>query len=367
MTLTTVETYRLDPLCLVRVIDADGVDGWGQTAPFLPHLTEQVLHELAAPCVLGREGDDIEAIVRAILERHYKFTGTFLYRAVGGIDTALWDLRAKRAGLSVCELLGGRPRPVAVYGSSMRRDTSPEQEAERMAALHERNGFGAFKIRIGPRLGMDGDPAGAEARTRALVPRVRAALPKSVKLFADANGSYDARRAVEVGRWLADEGVSCFEEPCPHTDPHATAEVRRQLEGVIDIAGGEQDYLPAVWRLMLDLHAVDILQPDVMYNGGVCLTRELARLAEQRGRQVMPHSANRSLLQIFTLHLMASLPNAAPWMEYSIETTPWTDDLFTPPPQITAGEMRFPDGPGWGVRLNRDRLAQAQCRISRPD
>jgi len=367
MTITTVETYRLPPLCLVRVIDADGAVGWGQTAPFLPHLTEQVLHELAAPCVLGREGDDIEAIVRAILERHYKFTGTFLYRAVGGIDTALWDLRAKRAGLSVCELLGGRPRPVAVYGSSMRRDTTPEQEARRMAALHERDGLGAFKIRIGPRLGMDGDPAGAQARTRALVPRVRAALPDSVKLFADANGSYDVKHAVDIGRWLADEGVSCFEEPCPHTDPHATAEVRSRLGGVIDIAGGEQDYLPAVWRLLLDLHAVDILQPDVMYNGGVCLTREVARLAAERNLSVMPHSANRSLLQVFSLHLIAALPNAAPFMEYSIEDNPWTDNLFTPMPRITAGQMPFPQGPGWGISIHPDQLAQAQRRVSRID
>ncbi len=364
MAIEVIETYRLDHLCIVRVIDQDGAEGWGQTAPFKPDITEEVLHAMVPRWVLGQTGEDIEAIVNTILERNYKFTGTFLYRAVGGIDTALWDLKAKRAGVSVCALLGGTPRPIAVYGSSMSRATTAEEEAERMLAWHERCGYGAFKIKVGPRLGRDDDPAGAEARTRALVPRVRAALPASVKLFADANGSYDANRAAEVGRWLADEGVTCFEEPCPHTDLHATAEARRQLQGIITVTGGEQDYLPAIWRLMVDLPAVDILQPDVMYNGGVCRTLAVARLAAERGHLVMPHASNRSMLQVFTQHLMAALPNAAPFMEYSIEDNAWNDHLYTPKPPIVAGQLPFPTGPGWGVTVNPDWLAKAERRVS---
>ncbi len=69
-------------------------------------------------------------------------------RAIGGLDTALWDLHGKIEGKSVCELLGGKPRPIRVYGSSMSRDIKPHDEAERLSNLQQSHGFTAFKIRI---------------------------------------------------------------------------------------------------------------------------------------------------------------------------------------------------------------------------
>lgn len=364
MPITRLETFRHSHACLVRVTDDAGAVGWGQTAPYNVDLTEEFLHRVVAPWVLGREGDDIDAIVNKALDRNYKFMGTFLYRAVAGADTALWDLKARRAGVSVGELLGGKRRAVPVYGSSMRRDNSPEAEVQRIVQAHHERGFRAFKIKIGPRLGNDDDPAGAEQRTRSLVPLVRRSLPDSVQLFADANGSYDTARAIDMGRFLADHGFTQYEEPCPHTDVHATARVTAALTGVITVTGGEQDYVPALWQLIINLKAVHIVQPDLLYNGGICRTLAVARLASDHGIAVLPHAANHAPQQVFTLHLMAALPHAAPFMEYSLEHTDWTHDLYTPAPLVHDGAIAFPSGPGWGFTPHPDWLARASHRIS---
>src|SRR4029078_9678229 len=91
------------------------------------------------------------------LEAQHKFPGSYVCRALAGVDTALWDLRARRAGVPVCTLAGGAPRALPAYASSMRRDITPAAEAERLAALQAEHGFDAFKIRVGREGGQDRD------------------------------------------------------------------------------------------------------------------------------------------------------------------------------------------------------------------
>jgi L-alanine-DL-glutamate epimerase-like enolase superfamily enzyme len=144
-------------VCLVRVVADDGLEGWGQAAPYNADITAHVVHRQVAPHVLGEEADAIERLSEVIPEREHKFPGSYLYRALAGVDTALWDMRAKRAGVGVCALLGGTPRAYPVYASSMRRDIRPEEEAERFVELRERCGFEAFKFRVGKECGHDED------------------------------------------------------------------------------------------------------------------------------------------------------------------------------------------------------------------
>src|SRR3970282_595094 len=101
---------------------------WAQVSPSTAHITALVLHRQVAPHALGHDALDIDGLVALIPEREHKFPGSYLRRALAGLDTALWDLRGKLEGRSVCELLGGRPRPFPVYASSMRRDITPEDE-----------------------------------------------------------------------------------------------------------------------------------------------------------------------------------------------------------------------------------------------
>jgi len=363
MRIEQIETYATQDVALVCVRTDDGGEGWGQVAPYNADITARVVHRQVAPHALGADPDSLDSIIAETLEREYKFPGSYLARAIGGLDTAVWDLLGKRAGTSVCELLGGSPRPFPVYASSMRRDIEPAEEAERLAALRNEHGFRAFKIRIGKECGHDRDEWAG--RTEALVPAVREALGDDVALLVDANGCYTPSRAIEVGRFLEAHGVVHFEEPCPYWELEWTAEVASALD--LSVAGGEQDCLLTTWRRMVELGAVDVVQPDVCYLGGVSRTLAVARLAEVAGLPVVPHSANLTLVTVFERHVMGALPNAGPYVELSIEPDayyPWQRGIYTPELVVRDGLVQIPEGPGWGVEIEPDWLSRAERRVT---
>lgn len=360
MRITSIETFSTRQVCMVRVRTEDGSEGYGQTAPFNADISATVLHRQIAPRALGADAMAVDALVDRCIEGNYKFPWSYVCRALAGVETALWDLRGKREGKSVCELLGGRPRPVAAYGSSMRRDITPEDEAERLARLMDSHGYRAFKIRIGKVCGHDQDQW--PGRTEELVPTVRKAIGDDTALLVDANSCYTPARAIEVGRMLEDNGVCHLEEPCPYWELEWTAEVAKALD--VPVAGGEQDNCLAQWRRMIAMAAVDIVQPDVCYVGGLTRALRVAKSAEEAGLPCVPHSANRSMVTVFTLHMLGAIPNAGPHLEFSIEPSGWTQELFSPPLEARDGNVAIPDGPGWGVDVNPAWLGQAERQVS---
>jgi L-alanine-DL-glutamate epimerase-like enolase superfamily enzyme len=349
---------------LVRVTAEDRAQGWGQTAPYNADITARILHRQVAPHALGEDGDGIEALTERILEREHKFPGSHLCRALAGLETALWDLRGKRAGRSVCELLGGTPRPLPVYGSSMRRDITPDEEAQRFARLREQHGYRAFKFRIAKEVGHDQDEW--PGRTEEIVSAVRKELGDEAHLMVDANSCYSPAKAIEVGRLLEAHGVAHYEEPCPYWELEWTREVTEALD--IDVAGGEQDCFLPQWRRMIETHAVDVAQPDICYVGGLTRALQVVEMARAAGIPVTPHSANLSLVTVFTLHLVGAIANPGPFVEFSIEGPdyyPWQDGLFTPALVAVDGAVATPDGPGWGVEIEPDWLKAADYSVSR--
>ncbi|HXY45704.1 MAG TPA: mandelate racemase/muconate lactonizing enzyme family protein [Acidimicrobiales bacterium] len=363
-TISAIETYATEELAIVRVLTDDGGEGFGQVAPFNADITSSVLHRQVAPHALGADADDIAALVAAIPEKEHKFPGSYLCRALAGLDTALWDLRGRRAGQSVCELLGGSPRRFPVYASSMRRDITPGDEAARLARLREKGGFAAFKFRIGRECGHDADEW--PGRTEAIVPAVRRALGDDAVLLVDANSAYTPARAIDVGHLLEDHGVCHLEEPCPYWELEWTAEVARALS--LDVAGGEQDWSLSQWRRIISMRAVDVVQPDVCYVGGLTRAAAVAAMAQDAGMPCVPHSANLSLVTVFALHLMGAIGNAGPYVEFSIEPDeyyPFQAGLFEPSLAVHDGTVAIPDGPGWGVEIRPDWLERADRRVSR--
>ncbi|MFN0153586.1 MAG: mandelate racemase/muconate lactonizing enzyme family protein [Gaiella sp.] len=364
MKIASIETFTDEFVGIVRVRTDEGAEGYGQVAPYHADQTVAVLHRLVAPHALGRDADDIDGLVDLVPEREHKFPGSHLYRALGGVETALWDLRGKRAGRSVCELLGGGPRPVRAYASSMRRDIAPAEEAARLSVLRESQGFDAFKIRVGSECGHDEDEW--PGRTEAVVAAVRDALGPGTALLVDANSCYTPAKAIEVGRMLESYGVCHFEEPCPYWELDWTRQVAEALD--LDVTGGEQDCELPTWRRMIGMRAVDVVQPDVCYLGGLTRTLRVAALAHEAGLPVTPHSANLSLVLVFTLHLLGAIPNAGPYVELSIEPDayyPWQVGLYEPAPVVRDGAVAIPTGPGWGVEVSGDWLARAQYQLSR--
>ena len=283
---------------------------------------------------------------------------------MGGLDTAIWDLRGKFEGKPVCSLLGGTPGTFRAYASSMKRDITPVDEADRFLRLRDAHGFDAFKFRVGAEVGWDKDEW--PGRTEEIIPTIRKALGDDAALLVDANSCYSPKRAIEVGHILQDHGISHFEEPCPYWDLEQTKQVTDALD--IDITGGEQDCMMAVWKDMIVGRVVDIVQPDVCYLGGMNRSLRVAKMAEEAGIPVTPHCANLSMVTMFTMHLLRAIPNAGKYLEFSIEGLdyyPWQDDLFLNDPyKIVDGKALVTDAPGWGIEINPEWLDKSFYEIS---
>jgi L-alanine-DL-glutamate epimerase-like enolase superfamily enzyme len=364
MKIHKLETFANEFVCFVRLTTDTGDVGWGQTSTYNADITATIFHRQVAPWALGADAADIDGLVRRIEEHEHKFPGSYRCRALAGLDTAMWDLRGRLEDKPVVALLGGRSRRLRAYASSMKRDITPKAEAERLVRLRDTKGFDAFKWRVAAECGRDVDQW--PGRTEAIVPTVARALGDGVAKLVDANGGYSPRRAIEVGRLLESEGVSHFEEPCPYWELEQTKRVTEALE--IDVTGGEQDWDLATWRRMIDTRTVDVVQPDVMYMGGLTRTLTVVATAASAGLPCTPHSANLSLVTICTMHLLGAIPNAGKYLEFSIEGPdyyPWQQRLFLGDPfAIRDGQVTIPSAPGWGVEINPDWLARATHRVS---
>lgn len=314
--------------------------------------------------MLGQDTSDLDNLLDIVTEREHKFPGSYLRRAMAGLDTAIWDLRGKQQGKPVAELLGGSAGLIRAYASSMKRDITPANEAARLKQLRDEYGFDAFKVRAGAEVGRNKDEW--PGRTEEIIPTIRQELGNDLDLLIDANSCYSPDRAIEVGHLLQDYGYCHYEEPCPYWELEQTKQVTQALD--IDVTGGEQDCDLPTWKRMIDMRAVDIVQPDILYLGGISRTLRVVTMAQAAGLPVTPHCANLSLVTLFTMHLLRAIPNAGKYLEFSIEGEdyyPWQQDLFVECPYtIEAGHARITDKPGWGVEIRPEWLAQSTYQIS---
>ena len=364
MKIRKLETFCNEFVGFVRATSDTGHQGWGQVSTYNADITCEIFHRQVARHALGTDALDFADTLALISEREHKYPGSYLRRAMTGLDTALLDLRGKLEEKPVTALLGGTPGRLRAYASSMKRDITPKDEAKRLCGLRDEFGFDAFKWRVGAECGRDKDEW--PGRTEEIIPTVSRALGDGMAKLVDGNSCYTPRRAIEVGRLLEAEGIGHFEEPCPYWEFEWTKEVTDALS--IDVTGGEQDCEFTAWETMIDMRAVDVVQPDVMYLGGMLRTMHVCKMAEKAGLPVTPHAANLSLVTMCTMHMLRAIPNAGKYLEFSIEGAdyyPWQYDLFLGEPyKIEAGQATVTDAPGWGVEINPAWLDKAQYKVS---
>ena len=364
MKIKKLETFTKPFVSFVKTTLEDGSVGFGQMSTYHADITVQIFHKQVAPWILNKSWEDFNDIENLVLEKEHKFPGSYLLRAIAGLDTSLWDLKGKMQNQPVTSLIGGKPGALKVYGSSMKRDISAIDEAERFKKLYQEKGIDAFKFRIGAECGRGLDEW--EGRTQDIVQTINKSLDKSVKKLVDANSCYSSDQAIEIGKLLEDNNVSHFEEPCPYWEPEQTKIVTDALS--IDVTGGEQDCDLRIWKDMVDRKIVNIFQPDVMYLGGLTRTLQVAKIIEDGGYICTPHAANLSLVTICTMHLLKAIPNAGPYLELSIEGEdyyPWQQELFLGKPfEVKNGCVDITDKPGWGVEINPSWLETSEYRVS---
>ena len=364
MKIIKLESFTKPFVSFVRVTLEDGTSGFGQMSTYHADITAQIFHKQLAPWVLGKNWENFENIEKLILEKEHKFPGSYILRAIAGLDTALWDIKGKITEKPIVSIIGGNPGPLRVYGSSMKRDISPTEEAERFKILQDKKGINAFKYRIGSECGRGKDEW--EGRSEQIIKTIYKSLDTSTDKLVDANSCYSPDQAIEIGKLLQDNGVTHFEEPCPYWEPEQTKKVTDALD--IDVSGGEQDCDFRIWRDMIDRKIVDIFQPDVMYMGGLTRILKLANLINEAGFVCTPHSANLSLVTVCTMHLLKAIPNAGKYLEFSIEGEdyyPWQQNLFSKHPfEIKEGKIMVTDEPGWGIVINEDWLNSSEYKIS---
>jgi L-alanine-DL-glutamate epimerase-like enolase superfamily enzyme len=275
--ITKIESFCNEFVGFVRLTNEDGAQGWGQVSTYNSDITCQILHRQVAPWTLGKKTNDLDDLLDLITEREHKFPGSYLRRAMAGFDTAIWDMKGKITGKPVVELLGGESGKLRAYASSMKRDITPKDEAHRLCILRDKFGFDAFKVRAGAEVGRNKDEW--SGRTEEIIPTMQKELGDQVDLLIDANSCYSVDRAIEIGKILQDNGFCHFEEPCPYWELEQTKAVTDSLE--IDVTGGEQDCDIPTWRRMIEMGAVNIAQPDILYLGGINRTMRVVELAKK--------------------------------------------------------------------------------------
>jgi L-alanine-DL-glutamate epimerase-like enolase superfamily enzyme len=263
-------------------------------------------------------------------------------QAIAAFDTALWDLKAKRAGLPLAKLLGAHRDSVRCYNTSGGYLHTPIEQVLENASRSVAAGMGGVKIKVG-------QPDSTEDLRR--VRAVREHIGDGVPLMVDANQQWDRPTAMRVGRRLEEFGLVWIEEPLDAYDAEGHAQLARALDTAV--ATGEMLTSVAELYEFIRLDAVDIIQPDAPRVGGITPFLKLAALAEHRKLQMAPHFA----MEIH-VHLAAAYPHET-WVEHF----DWLYPLFNERLEISDGRMHVSERPGLGFTLSEQARAWTVDRV----
>jgi D-galactarolactone cycloisomerase len=325
---------------VVRVEDADGAHGWGEVWCNFPSYGAEhrglVLHRTLAPMALGRAVEDPAALWRELALRTHVLAvqsgdAGALSAALAGLDAALWDLKARRAGLPLARLLGGEVRDVPVYASGLNPGDGPET-VERARSEGDRR----FKQKIG--FGEDVDLRNLR--------RIASGLREGEALLADVNQGWTAEEARRMAPKLNELPLGWVEEPILADRPEAEWRLLAEAYAA-PLAGGEnlrgQDLLRAASDPWLG-----VVQPDVGKWGGVsgCFAAGLA--AVEAGKRYCPHWLSGGLGLMASAHLLSAVGGQG-ILEVDSNPNPLRTLLAQPFPRLTNGDFALTEAPGIGV------------------
>jgi L-alanine-DL-glutamate epimerase-like enolase superfamily enzyme len=351
----SLELLRHGKHYFVRSTSTDGVVGIAKTKQiedFVPVFLRRI-----APFFAGKDARDLETLIDGVYTENYKMAGQGFWLPAASAEQSLFDLLGRAVNKPVSDLLGGvRRREIPVYLSGSVRNTTAEEEVEVYRKGIETTGAKAVKFKIGGRMSRNRDAY--EGRTEKMMGLARKALGDKTVLYADANGSYDVKKAIETGKMLQDLGCGFYEEPCPWEENSWTKAVADAL--TIPVAFGEQNSSLPGWQWMIENRCFDIVQPDLNYNGGFIRAARVARMAAKATMKIVNHNTQTGPTAVNILHFASAIPNVGDYMEFPYRNREENESWHTPRFEIRNGTVKVPTGPGLGLEIDPQFVAAAK-------
>lgn len=335
-----IQSFDSQQTPVIKLTDADGVTGIGYSYTIGQggEAIMSLLMETLVPQLIGAEADNIERIWRELLfSTHATSVGAITSLSLAAIDTALWDLKCRRAELPLYKMLGGAKDSIPLYtteGGWLHLSTD-ELVADALSAKAQ--GFNGSKVKIGK-------PHLAEDHERLMA--VRDAVGDNYEIMVDANQGFSLSEAIRRAKMLEKMNIGWFEEPLPADDVAAHAQLAQHSH--VPIAVGESLYSITQFKDYLHAGAASIVQVDVARIGGITPWMKVAHMAEAYNVAVCPH---------FLMELHVSLVcavNNTPWLEY----IPQLEDITRTGMEVKAGMARPSQDPGLGIDWDHEVLRQ---------
>ncbi|MFY8038352.1 MAG: mandelate racemase/muconate lactonizing enzyme family protein [Bosea sp. (in: a-proteobacteria)] len=335
-----IQSFVSQETPIVRITDADGAVGMGYSYTIGTGGSSvlALLNDHLCPLLIGRDAWDIEAIWRALFfHTHATTVGALTSIALAAIDTALWDLKCRKAGQPLWRMAGGAQRSIPLYSTEGGwLHIAPEALVDDALAVKER-GFSGTKIKIGR-------PHVAEDVAR--LSAVREAVGPAFEIMTDANQGFNLSEAVRRARHYEALDIAWFEEPIHADDVGAHAALARST--TVPIAVGESLYSISQFKDYLAQGACSIVQVDVGRIGGITPWLKVAHMAEAHNVAVCPH---------FLMELHVALAAAVPNGRY-VEYIPQLDDITLNRMTVSEGRALPSDEPGLGIEWDHAAIAK---------
>jgi len=351
----SIELLKRGSNYFVRTRSTSGAIGIAPTKQV--ELFVPIFEKLVAPFFIGKDAREIESLIDGVYIENYKLASLAFWCPVAYCEQSALDLLGKVANKSVGNLLGGVVRKeIPVYLSGSDRILKAEEEVDVYVRGVAETGAKGVKFKIGGR--MSGNLDTYPGRTETVLKLGREKLGDKMILMADANGSYNADKACEIGRLMESLNYTFYEEPCPFEELSETIAVGKELK--IPLAFGEELY--SLWHFQWALAdgVMKIVQPDINYNGGLIRAIRVARIAAKLGRTIVPHNTQTGVSSVNILQFASCTPNIGDMMEYPWRKPQTKESWFSPNFIIKDGKLPVPDGPGLGMTIDEDYLKGAE-------
>lgn len=355
MKITDITVYHVAPRwCFLKVSTDEGICGWGEPMVEGRARTVETAIMEHKPFLVGQDPLRIEYLWQSMYRNTFYRGGIILASAISGIEQALWDIKGKRYGMPVYEMLGGIYRDkVRIYGHCWGSTT--EKIIDR-ALERKRRGFTAIKVLLEPFTANRGVKRYIDSQVERFA-AIRGALGDELDIAIDFHGRVSPDMAVRLIDGMEPYGPLFVEEPCLPENTDAMASIARAVS--VPLATGERLVTRFGIRPLLESGAVSIIQPDLCHAGGIFEVRKMAAMAETYYCKVAPHNPLGPISLAANLQLAACTPNFLIAEHFGMKEE-WDigQGYLKRPFSIEGGYVSVPGGPGLGVEPDEGVIAE---------